>query len=143
LLATCKVLLHRYSRQEDICIGTATAGRQRQEVQNLIGYFINPLPLRTIVDKKASFNDFLIQVKNACLEAFENQEMPFEKIVTSVGAERKIGKNPLFQVMFILQNVPTIHNLDFGSTRINQKIQSSNTSKLDLTFSITETGKGL
>jgi non-ribosomal peptide synthetase component F len=81
LLAAFKVLLHHYSGQKDICVGTAIAGRQQQEVEELIGFFINTLALRTIVNGSDTFNEILAQVKATTLEAYDNQEVPFEKVV--------------------------------------------------------------
>src|SRR5690606_14161259 len=88
LLAAFKVLLYRYSAHTDICVGTAIAGRQAPETEDLVGYFINTLALRTQVEGTHSFKDVLKAVKTTTLEAFENQDLPFEKVVAAVGADR-------------------------------------------------------
>src|SRR5690606_21161422 len=105
-LAAFKVLLHRYSSQEDILVGTAIAGREEPETESLIGYFVNSLPLRTEVRGAATFLEILRNVKQTTLEAYDAKQVPFEKIVAQTGIERQAWQNPLFQVMFNFQNVP-------------------------------------
>ncbi|MEX2592395.1 MAG: amino acid adenylation domain-containing protein, partial [Anditalea sp.] len=143
LLAAFKVLLYRYSSQEDICVGTVMAGRQQTETEDLIGYFINTLPLRSQLDGKASFTDLLEQIKNTTLDAYANQEVPFERIVAAVAVERVENQNPLFQVMFLLQNVPEVPQLNLNGASVSKMEVPQKTSKFDLTFSLTETAEGL
>src|SRR6202011_4671774 len=108
VLAAFKVLLYRYSGQEDICVGTPVAGRNQQELEELIGFFINTLALRSQVRGELSFNELLGEVKSTTLEAYSHQEVPFEKVVDAVVKERDMSRNPLFQVMFVFQNRPEI-----------------------------------
>ena len=113
LLSVFKVLLFKYSNQRDICVGTVVANRSRKEVEGLIGFFVNTLALRNTISNDESFIDFLQQIKLTTLDAFSHQEVPFEKVVDAVVSERDINKNPLFQVMFVLQNTPEkFRNLD-------------------------------
>jgi len=144
LLASFKVLLYRYSGQEDICVGSPIAGRQQQELEKLIGFFINTLVLRSEVKGNTSFSDLLKQVKRTMLEAYENQEVPFEKVVDAVVLQRDMSRNPLFQVMFILQNTPDIPELHFGEVQLSREGSYKHTTSLfDLTFSMLETPLGL
>lgn len=143
LLSAFKVLLYQYSGQQDICVGTVTAGRQHKDLAKLIGYFINTLPIRSQIDENASFYDVLKEVKLNCLEAFENQELPFDKIVAALQLKRDISKNPLFQVMFTLQNHPESKNLELGELTISEEFIEQNTSKFDLSLLISEKEAGL
>ena len=143
LLASFKVLLHRYSGQEDICVGTPIAGRQQQEVEDLIGLFVNTLALRSEVSSDTSFTGLLQQVKQTTLEAYENQDVPFDKVVEAVVKERDMSRSPLFQVMFVLQNIPDIPTLHLGEVQLSAEVSAQNTTKFDLTFTVTQTDQGL
>ena len=118
LLAAFNVLLHRYSHQDDICVGTPVAGRQDEKLENLIGFFINTLALRNEVSGNSSFEDLLKQVRKTTLEAYEHQEVPFEKIVEAVVTERDMSRTPVFQVLFILQNTPPVPMIQLGEVKI-------------------------
>src|SRR3954454_6708463 len=91
LLAAFKVLLYRYTGQTDICVGTPIAGRQQQELERLIGFFLNTLALRTNINSESSFADFLSEVKTSTMEAYKHQEVPFEKVVEGVVKERDMS----------------------------------------------------
>ena len=104
LLATLQVVLYRYTGQEDFAIGSPIANRRRPEVEGLIGFFVNTLVLRANFFGISSFKDLLLQTKGACLGADANQDLPFEKLVQELQPERDQSRNPLFQVMFVLQN---------------------------------------
>lgn len=103
LLAAFNVLLHRYSRQEDIVVGSPTAHRELEELQGLIGYFVNPVALRTVVSGSMRFVDLLAAVRATVLGAFEHQHVAFADIIEAVRPERSLGHSPLFQVLFSLQ----------------------------------------
>ena len=105
LLAVYNILLSRLSGQEDIIIGTPTAGRRHADLQHIIGMFVNTLALRNTPTASQSFSQFLHQLKLRTLAAFENQEYPFEDLVEEVWSNRDAGRNPLFDVMFVLQNI--------------------------------------
>jgi amino acid adenylation domain-containing protein len=104
LLAAFEVLLYRYSGQEDFAVGSPIANRRRPEVEGLIGFFVNTLVLRADVSGNPSFSEFLSRVKEACVSADANQDLPFEKLVQELQPERDLGRNPFFQVIFALQN---------------------------------------
>ena len=140
LLTAFKVLLYRYTGQEDICLGSPIANRHYEETEGLIGMFVNTLALRSQVEGEASFISLLAQVKTTCLEAYEYQDTPFEKIVDLVQPVRDMAVSPLFQIMFELQNTP--------EEALDEKFQSypfgsSDISKFDLTMSLIEGPHGL
>src|SRR6185369_11399166 len=100
-----QVLLSRYSRQNDIVVGSPVANRSRSELETLIGFFVNDLVLRTDLSGDPSFRELLERVRAVCLGAYDHQDIPFEKLVDEIQIRRDLSRNPLFQVMFILQNV--------------------------------------
>ena len=144
LLATFKILLHRYSGQQDIAVGTPVAGRQEQKLQSLIGFFVNTLALRTGVDPCNTFLDLLEKVKQTTLEAYQHQDFPFDKLVDVLENQRNTNRHPLFQAMFVLQNmqetgVPELGGLDVSIEKIYQR----STALFDLTLAAAETSDGL
>lgn len=106
LLAAFNVLLFRTTGQMDILIGTDVANRNREETENLIGFFVNLLPFRSDLSGNPTFLDLLGQVRRTALEAYAHQDLPFEKIVEALKLKRDLGGNPLVQTLFVLQNVP-------------------------------------
>ncbi|MEH2026223.1 non-ribosomal peptide synthetase [Nostoc sp.] len=104
LLAAFSVLLSRYSRQEDLCIGSAIANRTHSHTERLIGFFVNTLILRNQIQPEQSFIEFLQQTRQTCLDAYSHQDMPFEYLVEQLQPERSMSHNPLFQVMLALEN---------------------------------------
>ena len=104
LLAAFQVLLFRYTGQDDIVIGSPIANRRRPEIEGLIGFFVNTLVLRANLSGNPSFRELLSRVKDTCVAADANQDLPFEKLVQELQLERDLSRNPLFQVMFVLQN---------------------------------------
>ncbi|MDQ6610395.1 MAG: condensation domain-containing protein, partial [Bacteroidota bacterium] len=143
LLAAFKILLHRYTGQNDICVGTPIAGRQQAEVEDLIGFFVNTLALRTDVNSNATFLELLEQVKLTTLEAYENQEVPFEKVVDAVVLERDISRNPIFQAMFVLRNTPEVPELKLKHVTLSAENTRHTTAKFDIQIFLTETSDGL
>ncbi|HJP93407.1 MAG TPA: amino acid adenylation domain-containing protein [Pyrinomonadaceae bacterium] len=132
LLAAFSVLLHRYSGEDDIVIGTPIAGRNRAEVEGLIGFFINTLPLRIDIAGNPSFNALLARVKQTALEGYEHQDLPFEKLVEELRPERS-NRMPFFQVMFQYQHAPRdVASLN-GVTFLTEAVES-HTSKFDLSL---------
>jgi amino acid adenylation domain-containing protein len=139
LLAAFKVLLHRYTGQTDLSVGSPIANRQHGETEGLIGMFVNTLALRSQVSGDETFAALLAEVKTTCLEAYEHQDAPFEKVVDLLRPQRNLAVSPLFQVMIVLQNV------DIGTPdrHIQRYPLDSGISKFDLTVAFTETREGL
>jgi amino acid adenylation domain-containing protein len=106
LLAAFAVLLHRYSGQDDIVLGTPIANRQDHQLEGLIGYFVNALVMRTRITPEKSFADLLASVRATALEAFRHREIPFEQLKEILPPQRSLNTPPVFQVMFAHQNVP-------------------------------------
>ena len=142
LLSVFKILLQKYTGQADICVGSPISNRTREEVEGLIGLFVNTLSLRSDVNPELSFNDFLGKVKATTLEAYENQDIPFEKVVDVVEPERNLSYSPLFQVMMVLQNNP-VGDLKFSGLNIETLEFESAISKFDITLDFIETANGL
>lgn len=107
LLAAFKVLLHHYSGQHDIIVGTPVANRNRAELEGLIGFFVNILAIRTDLSGNPPFIELLGRVREVALAAYAQQDVPFERIVEALRPERSAGRSPLFQTTFTLQNSPT------------------------------------
>ncbi|MEP6500326.1 amino acid adenylation domain-containing protein [Microcoleus vaginatus] len=141
LMAAFKILLYRYSGQEDIPVATVTGGRNRPEIEGLIGYFLNTLILRTDLSGFPSFRQLLSREKEVVLAAYTHQELPFEKLVEELQPERKLGQNPLFQVMFILE--PPIATLDSDDWQVRQMDVHAGTSKCDLYLELDERPEGI
>ena len=143
LLAAFNVLLYRYSGQEDICVGTPIAGRSQQELEGLIGFFINTLALRSKLSAEMTFSKLLSEVKDTTLEAYGHQEVPFEKIVDAVVKTRDMSRSPLFQVLFSLQNTPDVPKLELGELQLFTAAQEHTTAKFDIAFLLNENSSGI
>ena len=145
LLTAFNTLLHRYSSQDDIMVGSPIAGRNHLETEGLIGFFVNTLALRTQFSENQSFKQLLEKVKNTVLEAYNHQEVPFERLVEELQPERDTSRSPLFQVMFVLQNAQAQNgDLELKDLSINPiGIDSHTTAKFDLTLFMFETAEGL
>jgi amino acid adenylation domain-containing protein/non-ribosomal peptide synthase protein (TIGR01720 family) len=144
LLAAWQLLMSRYSGQEDIAIGAPIAGRTRTEASVLIGFFVNTLVLRTRVSQQSSFRELLRQVRQLSLEAYDHQDVPFEKLVEELHPERDLSRQPFFQVMLGLQNtarqelqLPGLH-----LTALKQE-EDSVATKFDLTLLVAESEQGI
>jgi amino acid adenylation domain-containing protein len=142
LLAAFQALLARYSGQQDVLVGTPIAGRTRAEVEPLIGLFVNTLVLRARMDDNPSFRQLLAQVREAALGAYAHQDVPFEMLVEELQPERALSHTPLFQVMFMLQNVP-LEATELSELSLSLVAVESGTTKFDLTLSLRETGEGI
>lgn len=141
LLAAFKTLLYRYSGQRDLSVGTPIANRQRQEVENLIGCFINTLVLRTEIVTEQSFRALLADVKNTVLEAFDHQELPFEKLVEEHQPQRDSQTSPLFRVLFSLQNAPQ-REAQLPGLRLQGLPIGEENARFDLSLSFSENADG-
>ena len=142
LLAAFDVLLHRWSGQRDLVVGTPIAGRTRAETEPLIGFFVNTLAIRAELDPAQTFSALLARVKEACLGAYAHQDLPFERLVQAVDPARDLSRSPLFQVMFALQNTPGGARSPAGLQRRGVGADSG-TSKFDLTLTLVEGSGGL
>ena len=142
LLSAFSILLHRYSRQEDILIATSVAGRNKFELENLIGFFVNTLPMRNDLSGNPSFAEFLERTKTLCLEAFANQDAPFEKIVEIIQPDRTLSKQSLFQVMLVLHNAAS-PDLILPEMQVQSLRVHNSTAKFDLLFHIREEADGI
>jgi acyl carrier protein len=141
-MAAFQTLLHRYSGQEDIAIGTPIAGRTHSEVEGLIGFFANTLVLRGDLSGNPPFRELLRRAKRDALEAHAHQDLPFEKLVGVLHDRRDPGRTPLFQVMLVVQNAPR-PALESPELTMSPIPAESGTAKFDLTLFLTETADGL
>jgi aspartate racemase len=141
-LAAFQTLLFRYTAQEDIVVGTPIAGRNREEIEGLIGFFVNTLAVRTDVSGNPTFRQLLGRVKEVALGAFAHQDLPFEKLVEELNPERDVSHSPVFQVMFGMQNVPR-ETPALNGLAITRVPLPSVTAKFDLTLFVSETATGL
>ncbi|RPH89909.1 MAG: non-ribosomal peptide synthetase, partial [Chroococcales cyanobacterium metabat2.561] len=137
LLAALNTLLFRYSGQDDILIGTPTANRNRQEIEPLIGFFVNTLVLRNSLEGNPAFSGLLQQARNVVLEAYANQDVPFEQVVDGLEIERSLSYNPLFQVMFALQNAP-LNSLELPHLKAQYLAVEHQRIKFDLSLILEE-----
>jgi len=142
LMATLQTLLHKYTNQEDIVVGTDVANRHRSELEPLIGFFINLLVLRTNFSGNPTFRELLQQVREVALKAYAHQDLPFAKLVEALRTERNLSHTPLFQVLFVLQNAP-MPALEFSGLKLTPLRFETGTSKFDLGLFIEETEQGL
>ncbi|HKU77526.1 MAG TPA: amino acid adenylation domain-containing protein, partial [Pyrinomonadaceae bacterium] len=142
LLTAFKVLLWRYSGQEEIVVGTPIHNRQQSEIEGLIGFFVNTLALRTNIDEKESFTNLLQRVREVCLGAYQHQDVPFEMVVEEMAVERAMDQTPLFQVMFAMQAAPSA--VEMKDLQVTVLEMDSGTAKFDLLVTIEEgSGGGL
>jgi amino acid adenylation domain-containing protein len=142
LLAAFKTLLYRYTVQEDVIVGSPIANRNWAEIEGLIGFFVNTLVLRSDLGGTPSFRELLGRVREVALGAYAHQDMPFERLVEELQPERDMSYNPLFQVMFVLQNTP-MPDGDFSGLALSSLEVESKTARFDLALSLTETEQGL
>jgi amino acid adenylation domain-containing protein len=142
LLAAFQILLHRYTGQKDIVVGSPIANRTRLEIERLIGCFVNTLALRADFSDNPGFLELLQQVREVCLTAYAHQELPFEKLVEELQPERNLGRNPLFEAMFHLRNAPK-SALDLPGAEVEPMEFHIGIVKFDLTLSMVDEGENL
>ncbi|WP_249044250.1 non-ribosomal peptide synthase/polyketide synthase [Crossiella equi] len=142
LVAATQLLLHRWSGQRDITVGTVTSGREQADLDRLVGFFVNTVVLRSTVDGSDSVTGFLGQVADTVLEAFAHQDLPFERVVDEVAPERDTSRTPLFQAMVVLQNTPDQQPRlgDLAVTELPMPVVSAT---FDLLFQFVDTAQGL
>ena len=142
LLAAFSALLERYTRQEDLTVGTPIAGRTRAETEALIGLFVNTLALRVDLSGGPSFLELLGRVRETALAAYAHQELPFERLVEELSPERDLSRPPLVQALLAVQNVPA-NVLSLPGLELQVLPLGTGTAKFELTFTFTETGTDL
>lgn len=142
LLAAFKVLLHCYTSQDDLVVGTPVANRNRLEIEGLIGFFVNTLVLRTDLSGNRTFRELLRRVREVCLGAYAYQDLPFERLVEELHLERDLSRNPLFQVMFVLQN-SSVQAVEMPGLTLTPVVADGGTTHFDLTLHIVDTEQGM
>jgi amino acid adenylation domain-containing protein len=141
LLAAFQTLLHRYTGQEDIIVGSPIANRNRLEIEGLIGFFVNTLVLRSDLSGNPPFRELLSRVREVALGAYGHQDLPFEKLVEELQVPRDLSYNPLFQVMLVLQNAP-MQALQLSGLTLSPLEVETGTAKFDLTLELVEGSEG-
>ena len=137
LLSAFAVLLYRYSGESEMVIGTPIANRNRVEVEGLIGFFVNTLALRVRVGGDPSFGELVKRVREVVLEAYEHQDVPFERIVEELKPERDLSRSPVFQVMMAWQNAP-VEELELKGVKVSYEEAPAETAKYDLGLTMWE-----
>ncbi len=142
LLAAFASLLHRYSGQDDIVVGSPIANRTRAEMENLVGFFVNTLAMRADLHGNPTFEELLARLREVALDAYAHQDLPFERLIDEIQPERDLSINPLFQVMFSLQNAP-LDALELPDLKI-EIIETKRVAALfDMVLDMWEDGAGL
>jgi tyrocidine synthetase-3 len=142
LLAALNTLLSKYTGQEEIVIGSPIAGRPHADLQNMIGMFVNTLAMRNYPEGEKTFREFLKEVRDNALKAYENQDYPFEELVEKLDIQRDMSRNPLFDVMFALQNMD-MTEIAMAGLKFSFCESPFKMAKFDLTFNAMETGAGI
>ncbi|MBV9123278.1 MAG: AMP-binding protein, partial [Planctomycetes bacterium] len=142
LLAAFQTLLHRYTGQEDICVGSPIAGRTRAQTEGLVGFFVNTLVLRADLSGDPSFRQLLQRVRETALGAYAHQDLPFEKLVQELQPERDLSHSPLFQVLFVFNQHPDRLAKVPGVTLDVAEVDTG-TAKFDLSMYLTESPESL
>ncbi|HLP62188.1 MAG TPA: amino acid adenylation domain-containing protein, partial [Candidatus Deferrimicrobium sp.] len=137
LLATYTLFLAKVTNQEDMIVGSPVAGRRHADLEKIIGMFVNTLAMRNFLPGEKSFSDYLVEVKENTLKAFENQDYPYEDLVERLVTGRDTSRNPLFDTMFVLQNAH-IQALEIPGLHLTPHEYGHKTAKFDLTLSAVE-----
>ena len=141
LLAAFQVLLSRYTGQTDVTVGAVVANRNRAEIEGLMGFFVNMLVMRGDLSSDPNFREYLGRVREVALEAYAHQDVPFEVLVESLQVGRHLDRTPLFQVAFVLQNMPTAE-LELAALKLKRVDVDAERAQFDLTLSLSETDDG-
>ncbi len=138
LLAVFNILLSRYSRQDDICVGTSISNRPGVELEELIGFFVNTLVMRNQIDCEESFSTFLAGVNETAIGAYSHKELPFDHLLSLLEIEREANTTPLFQTLFVLNNALDELSLDLDGVDVSIHPTKQQFSRFDLSLRITE-----
>ena len=141
LLSAFAILLSRTTGQEDLVLGMTLANRNRKELENLIGFFINTLPLRLDLSGSPRFLDLLRRVREVCLEAFAHQDLPLDKLIEAIRPDRSASESPLFRITFGVLNAP-LGAAEFPGLQASSLGQGEETARFDLTVWVVETEQG-
>ncbi|HEY2491658.1 MAG TPA: amino acid adenylation domain-containing protein [Paenibacillus sp.] len=142
LLAAYNVLLSKYANQEDIIVGTPSAGRVHKELGNVIGIFVNTLAIRSYPEGTKGFNDFLEEVKEHTIQAFENQQVQYEDLIEKLDIQRDVSRNPLFDTMFTVDNIG-VEEVQLDGLHMELYPFDNKSSKFDLMVTATEDKQGI
>jgi amino acid adenylation domain-containing protein len=137
MLSMFQLLLSKYSNQDDIVIGTPIAGRNKKELENLVGFFVNNLVIRTTINNSLTFKKLLKQVRATSLDAYANQDLPFEKLVEELQPARDMSHAPIFQVMFVFQNIP-FNSIGISDIELKPVEIETGTTTFDLSLTLSE-----
>src|SRR5581483_7693345 len=142
LMAGWQALLARYARQRDVAVGVPVAQRPRPELEPLVGFFLNTIVLRTQVRGGESWRALTTDVRAQALAAYAHQLVPFEQVIAALQPERQLGRTPLFQVLFVLQNLPTPGEQP-SALRLEVLESRSTGAKFDLELAVKSRGDDL
>ena len=142
LLAAFQTLVYRYTGREDVVIGTPIAGRARVELEALVGFFVNVLPLRTRLDGSLSFRELTARVRETCLGAYAHQDVPFDRLVQALRPDRDLSRSPIVQIVLALQNA-AIEPLELPAGRLTPLEHANATALFDLAVFVNEVPDGL
>ncbi|MET0398889.1 MAG: non-ribosomal peptide synthase/polyketide synthase, partial [Longimicrobiaceae bacterium] len=142
-LAAWQVLLGRYAAQEDVVVGTPTAGRTRHETEGLIGFFVNMLALRTDFGGDPTWSELLGRVRETALGAYAHQDLPFERLVEELDVQRSLAHAPVFQTVFALDRAGGDERPSLGELQVEPVESGAGAAKFDLSLTLTEEGEGL
>ncbi|MEW4058621.1 amino acid adenylation domain-containing protein [Bacillus siamensis] len=140
MLAAYKVLLHKYTGQEDVVVGTPASGRNHPDIENIIGIFIQTIGIRTKPHANRKFSDYLEEVKRQTLDAFENQDYPFDRLVEKLNVQRETTGTSLFNTMFVFQNIE-FHEIRHDECTFKVKERNPGVSLYDLMLTIEDAGQ--
>jgi len=143
LLGAFQILLSRHSGQQEIVVGTDIANRNQKEIENLIGFFVNQLVMRTDLRGGPNFIELLKRVREVALRAYGRQDVPFEKLVEELQPRRDLSRSPLFQVKLVLQNAPTARAVELPGLVLKEIEEESVIARFDLTLFVEEVGQAL
>jgi len=135
-LSVLMIVLSKYSRQEDIVVGSPISGRTNRDTEGIVGMFVNTLAMRGKPEGNKSFREFLGEIKETCLRVYENQDYPFESLVEALDINKDSSRNPVFDVMFVLQNNEPIDRKINGISEYHHVTENGDTSMFDLTIEI-------
>ncbi len=133
LLASYNILLHKYSTQNDIIVGTPYLGRPNAELKNIVGMFVNTLAIRSVIDPDSDFAEYMRSFKDVCINAYNNADYPFSELVSKLKTGRSTNRNPLFDTLFSLKNY-SLTDFDIDGTRVFPQDIKSGNSKFDISF---------